>query len=47
MQILDRLKELGAQDFVDVDAFLHVIATRRPQGAQGADRPAARSRRTK
>jgi hypothetical protein len=47
VQILDRLKELGAQDFVDVDAFLHVIATRRPQGAQGADRPAARSRRTK
>jgi hypothetical protein len=47
VQILDRLKELGAQDFVDVDAFLHVIATRRPQGAQGTDRPAARSRRTK
>jgi hypothetical protein len=46
-QILERLKGIGAQDFVDVDAFLHVIATRKPQGAQGADRAAARSRRTK
>ena len=46
-QILERLKGIGAQDFVDVDAFLHVVATRKPQGAQGADRAAARSRRTK
>lgn len=47
VQILDRLKAVGAQDFVDVDAFLHVIATRRAQGAQGTDRATARSRRTK
>lgn len=45
-RLLERLKPEGAADFVDVESFLHVIATSRRStaGAQGGRQDAARAR---
>jgi len=34
-QLLERLKPMGARDFIDVEAFLHVIAATRPPARAG------------
>jgi hypothetical protein len=40
-QLLERLKPLGAADFVDVESFLHFTATRKRQAASGEDATSA------
>ncbi len=43
-QLLDRLKAIGARDFIDVEAFLHVTATKRSQPANDEEASDGRAR---
>jgi hypothetical protein len=37
-QLLERLRAIGARDFIDVEAFLYVTATKRPRAVAGQPR---------
>jgi hypothetical protein len=43
-QLLERLKPIGARDLIDVEAFLHVLGTRRPAAARAQGKEEAGSR---
>lgn len=43
VQLLEKLRPRGARDFVDVECFLHLVATRRPAAAPRVDAAALRA----